>query len=320
MSAETVTLRVPAEQDGERLDRFLASSMNDLTRSALRRIIVAGRVTVDGESPPKAGVLLKAGTEVVVALPDPEPDALLPEAIPIDVVHEDEHLIVVVKPAGMLVHPARGNPGGTLLNALLGRGVRLAPAGGNKRPGVVHRLDRDTSGLLLVAKTDLAHRAMARAFARREVRKTYHALVWGRPRPAEGTIERSIGRSRSNPTRMAVEGARGKRQARSVFRTLESMPGFALLEVRPVTGRTHQIRVHLKSIHHPVVGDSQYGEQGSRGVQDPLKRKALRNFRRLALHAYRLSLVHPVEGRELNFHAPRPAEFEELLGVLRASP
>ena len=318
MSGDTRTLQVPEGQEGERLDRFLADAMIDQTRSALRRLIVAGRVSVDGLAASKAGLALRGGMEIVVRLPEPSPDRPRPEAIPVEVVHEDDDLVVVVKAAGMVVHPAHRVPSGTLVNALLGRGTLLATAGGVKRPGIVHRLDRNTSGLLVVAKTDTAHRALARAFARREVRKTYQAVVWGHPRPDEGTIERTIGRSRANPTRMTV-GGRGSRGAVSVYRTVETMPGFAWLEVRPITGRTHQIRVHLKSIRHPIVGDSSYGGESWRGVQEPVKRKTLRCFKRLALHASDLAFPHPADGREVSFHAPVPEELEDLLAALRES-
>jgi len=311
-----VALDVPPENEGERLDRFLARHVAERTRSALRRLIDDGKVRVDGRPGAKAGMSLRAGMQVEVELPPPSADAPRGEPIPIRVVFEDEHLVVVDKPAGMVVHPAPRVRGGTLVNALLGRGLTLAAAGGEQRPGIVHRLDRDTSGLLVAARTDVAHRALCRAFAERLVSKSYLALVWGRPRPERGAIERPIGRSRAVPARMAV-GGRGSRPALSHYSTLETMTGFALLEVRPVTGRTHQIRVHLKSIHHPIVGDTEYGGRAWRGVQNRRKRDAIRRFPRLALHAAELSFRHPVEDRELRLRAPLPAEFEALLAVLR---
>jgi 23S rRNA pseudouridine1911/1915/1917 synthase len=317
MSGTSLTLEVPTEQEGERLDRFLAGALDDRTRSALRRMIADGRVDVDGVAATKAGLSLRGGSRVDVRLPEAAEAAPGPEEIPVDAVHEDDDLIVVHKPAGMVVHPAHGATDGTLVNALLGRGTPLAPAGGVQRPGIVHRLDRDTSGLLIVAKTDAAHRGLTAAFAERRVHKTYLALVWGHPRPGEGTIERRIGRSRANPTRMCV-GGRGSREAESRYRTLESLASFAWLEVQPVTGRTHQIRVHLASIRHPIVGDSTYGGQGWRGIQDPLKRKALRAFERLALHAWRLRFDHPVSGHELRLEIPVPDELAGLLDALRA--
>ena len=196
----------------------------------------------------------------------------------------------------------------------------MAPAGGTLRPGIVHRLDRDTSGVLVVAKTDVAHRVLSQAFAERRVRKRYRTLVWGRPNPDEDTIDRGIGRSRNNPTKMAVQGTRGMRRvARTHYRTVEALPGFALLEIDLETGRTHQIRVHLQSIQHPVVGDERYGGRSWRGIQDGLKRTAVKNFEGLALHALELQFEHPVGGRPCSFSAPLPARFARLLDVLRGA-
>ncbi len=316
MSARTLRLVVPAEAAGSRLDLFLAARIPDRTRSALRRLVVDGSVLVDGRRPPKPGFSVEGGMRVEIALPAAEPERLVPERIPIEVVHEDDHLLAVVKPAGLVVHPGHGRRSGTLGHALLGRGTPLAPAGGADRPGIVHRLDRETSGLLLVAKTDEAHRALAAAFARRRVGKTYQALVWGHPDPAEGEIDRGIGRSRSDPTRMSTRSPRG-RAAVTRYRTVERLPGFALLEVLLLTGRTHQIRVHLQSIHHPVVGDTRYGGAGARAIRDRSKREALERFDRLALHASDLALVHPITGEELRLHAPIPPQLRELLETLR---
>jgi 23S rRNA pseudouridine1911/1915/1917 synthase len=181
-------------------------------------------------------------------------------------------------------------------------------------------LDQGTSGLVVVAKTDAAHRRLSRAFAEREVRKSYRALVWGRPEPAGGVIERPIGRSRGNPTKMAIHGVRGRsRPALTLFRTAETMPGFALLDIDLRTGRTHQIRVHLQSIHHPIVGDERYGGRAWRGVQDPIKRKALRELERLALHAAVLEFPHPCGNRLARFEAPLPDDLVHLLDILRAA-
>ena len=279
-------------------------------------MILSGRVLLDGQPPAKAGAPLSAGAHLEVTLPPPPSDALVPEDVPFTVVHEDASLVVVDKPAGVVVHPGHGRRSGTLVHGLLGRGIALAPAGGTDRPGIVHRIDRDTSGLLVVAKTDAAHRALSQAFARREVDKAYLALVWGKPRPEEGRIERSIGRSRSDRTKMSVAVA-GGRPAISTYRTVETLPGFALLEVTIATGRTHQIRVHLLSIHHPVVGDARYAGERWRGVPDPGKRKVLRAFARLALHATALSFRHPETGERMQFRSPLPEDLEALLAALR---
>ncbi|ANM29016.1 hypothetical protein ABI59_04520 [Acidobacteria bacterium Mor1] len=316
MSPELVTLSVPDDREGERLDHFLVEQLDGCTRSTLRRWIEQGRIKVDGAPPSKPGLALRPGMSIEVERPEEEPEHPVAESIDLDVLHEDEHLLVILKPAGMIVHPARGVPGGTVVNALLGRGTPLAPAGGLARPGIVHRLDQGTSGLLCVAKTDEAYHGMTKAFAAREVHKIYQALVWGHPDPESGTIDRAIGRSRTDPTRMAVRGSRTRKAALSQYRTLRAMPSFALLEVTPVTGRTHQIRVHLQSINHSIVGDDRYGGMAWRSLQDPAKRRAVRDFNRLGLHAANLAFRHPVEDTELEFHAPLPADFAALVELL----
>ena len=317
--ADTLHVVVPAEAAGERLDRFLAARISGTTRAALARLIHDRRVWVDGKPAGKPGLGLRAGMEIRVERPSAVAGGLEPQAMPLAVVYEDDAIVVLDKPAGLVVHPGHGRRVGTLVSGLLARGTRLSTVGAPDRPGIVHRLDRGTSGLLVVAKTDAAHHALARAFAAREVRKRYVALVWGHPRPASGSIEREIGRSRGDPTRMAVQGTRGtSRDALTAYRTRETMRGFALLDVEPRTGRTHQIRVHLESIHHPIVGDERYGGRAWRGVQDPRKRRALSRFDRLGLHAAALELPHPLSGRVLSLDAPLPDDLEALLGVLRA--
>jgi 23S rRNA pseudouridine1911/1915/1917 synthase len=293
-----VNLRVPDGEQPSRLDRFLAAALTDHTRSALRRMIVDQRVTVDGLPASKPGQAVNPGSQVEVHLPPPDTDTPEPESIPLDVVFEDDDLLVVNKAAGMVVHAGHGCREGTLVNALLGRGAALSNIGAPQRPGIVHRLDKGTSGLLIVAKTDTTHLALSNAFVHRKVRKHYAALVWGHPDPPEDTITRRIGRSRTNRVKMSVS-SRNSRPALTRFTTREDLPGFSLLDMRPETGRTHQIRVHLQSINHPIVGDSSYGGCQWRGVQDPLKRKALKGFDRLALHATGLQFDHPATGREL---------------------
>ncbi len=319
MIEKRMRLAVPSEQEGARLDAFLVARVGELSRSAWRRLILEGRVVVDTRPASKPGLALKEGMCVEVTLPDPAPDSPEPEEIPVGILYEDDFLLVVDKAAGLVVHPGHGRPGGTLVNALLGRGASLAPAGGVHRPGIVHRLDADTSGVLVVAKDNETLRALQRSFAERRVQKSYLALVWGRPRPPEGRIERPIGRSRANPTRMAIRGTRAAREAITLYRTVEELPGLTLLSVRIETGRTHQIRVHLQSIHHPVVGDARYGGRQEKGVQDPRKRKALRSFQRLGLHASELAFLHPRTLSEVRFRSPLPPEFEGLLSVLRSS-
>lgn len=320
MSDRIVTLSAPAGSEGRRLDRFLSEHLADWSRSALRRLIDEGRVAVDGTAATKPGLGLKPGMSIRVELPPPPAASPVPQEIPLDVRYEDDDLLALVKPSGLVVHPGHGRRDGTLVNALLGRGTRLASIGAPDRPGIVHRLDRETSGLLVVAKSDAAHRGLARALAARQVAKRYVALVWGRPDPAAGRIERAIGRSRASPVKMATRGTRGRtRHALTIYRTTESFPGFALLDLQLRTGRTHQIRVHLQSIHHPIVGDERYGGRRWRGVQDPRRRNALRDFGRLALHAAELRFAHPVTGRTLHLRAELPPEFERLLDVLRGA-
>jgi len=254
----------------------------------------------------KAAHRVQAGERVEVTIPPPPTDGLAAEAVDLAIVFEDEHVLVVDKPAGMVVHPAAGNPSGTLVNALLAHCRDLAGIGGELRPGIVHRLDKDTSGLLVVAKTDRAHRALAAAFAARRVEKTYLALVAKTVRPASGRIDAAIGRSPRDRTKMAVRVPRA-RAATTIYRTIESLPGHTLLEIDLVTGRTHQIRVHLAAKGHPVVGDDRYGTVSRRGA----------TLGRLALHAARLSFRHPVSGETMHFASPLPADFEAYLSRLR---
>jgi 23S rRNA pseudouridine1911/1915/1917 synthase len=317
MTPSTLRFEVDYHDDGARLDQFLTGRVSDLTRSALRRLIDQGHVTIDGVVPGKPGVGLRVGMNVHVHIPAPADDAPRGESIPLTSVFEDEHILVINKQAGLVVHPGSGCPDGTLVNALLGNDIQLAPAGGTDRPGIVHRLDRDTSGLLIVAKTDPAYHALRQAFALRTVRKQYLALVWGRPKASHGTIERAIGRSRGNATKMSVADTRGRaRNALSTYRTVRELPGFTLLEVTPHTGRTHQIRVHVQSIGHPVVGDDRYGGRGWPGIQLAIKRNAVRDFKRLALHARRLAFEHPITGETLRLEAAVPPEFQALIDIL----
>lgn len=316
MSPLRLRLDVPAEAAGERLDVFLAERFPSQTRSAWKRTIEDGRVAVDGLAAAKPGLALKVGMAIDASIPDAPEGSLEGEDIPVALVHEDEHLAVVMKPAGLTVHPGHGRPRGTLVNALLGRGVPLARAGGVLRPGIVHRLDKDTSGLLLVAKTDLAHRGLTRMFARREIGKTYLALVWGRPDPAAGRIDDAIGRSRRDPTTMTVRAPRA-REATTIYRTIEKLEGYTLLEIDLVTGRTHQIRVHFAARRHPVIGDTRYGGAPWKRLRDPKHRALLAAFPRLALHAAKLVFTHPVTGAAMSFSAPLPDDVGALVRALR---
>jgi 23S rRNA pseudouridine1911/1915/1917 synthase len=298
------TVALEADGSGERLDTFVARRCPDLSRSAVQRLIREGRVTIGGR-PARAGQRLERGDRVLVKASAPEDDALAPEPAPLNIIHEDDDLLVVDKPAGMVVHPAAGAPRGTLAAALLAYRPELAGVGGAERPGIVHRLDRDTSGLLVVAKNEAARAALARQWKDRQVEKGYVALVHGWLEPPEGIIDAPIGRDARHRQRMAVvEGGRAARSAYRVRRLLVSGPEgtdrYSLVDVRPLTGRTHQIRVHLAAVGHPVVGDRVYGRPS------PF-------VGRQFLHACRLTFRHPVDGRPLEFESHMPEDLQQAL-------
>ena len=296
-----------ADRDGERLDRFVARSLPELTRSRVRRLIDGGLVTVDGLLPAKAGAPLASGQRVRVTVPPPEPSELEPEAVPLRIVYEDGDLLVVDKPAGMTVHPAPGHASGTLVHALLAHCPEIALVGESGRPGIVHRLDKDTSGLIIVAKTETARAALARQLKEREVEKTYLALVEGRLREREGVIDAPIGRHRAQRKKMAV--VHGGREARTRYRVVREVAGRSLVEVSPETGRTHQIRVHFAAIGHPVAGDRVYG-------RPPKADATLPSLRRQFLHAQRLAFRHPRTGQRLELEAPLPDDLKQALASL----
>jgi 23S rRNA pseudouridine1911/1915/1917 synthase len=298
-------------QEGKvRLDKFLAEKLPDLSRSAAQRLIDGGQVTVNSD-PVKPSYKVSTGDQIVVFLPADEAPGLVPEAIPLEVVYEDEALLVVDKPAGMVVHPAPGHPAGTLVNALLAHCPDLA-TGGDERPGIVHRLDRDTSGLILIAKNDKVRRALQRQFKERQVQKAYLALLDGHLQPAWGRVEAPLGRDPNHRQRITV--LPGGREAITEYHVLELFAhqvgpvagDLTLVQAEPLTGRTHQIRVHFASIGHPVVGDGVYG-----------RRKQHLPVSRQFLHAQKLGFRHPLTGQRLSLEAPLPAELEALLNLLR---
>jgi 23S rRNA pseudouridine1911/1915/1917 synthase len=299
---------------GQRLDKALAEA-SGLSRERIKALLGEGRISLAGKAVNQPSLKPAAGAEFTIALPEAAPAAARPQDIPLSVVFEDEHLIVVDKPAGLVVHPAAGNLDGTLVNALLHhcRG-QLSGIGGVARPGIVHRIDKDTSGLLVVAKTDAAHEGLARQFADHSIERTYLAVVAGRPIPAAGTVRGAIARSSADRKKMAlVEDGRGK-HAVTHYRTIEPLDGASLVECRLETGRTHQVRVHLASIGHALLGDPVYG-------RTPARLKPMLSdlgFRRQALHAAQLALVHPVTGARLHWHSELPADMGELLMALRA--
>jgi 23S rRNA pseudouridine1911/1915/1917 synthase len=308
--------RVLPEEAGQRLDHLLVGHWPGRSRSWLQRLVREGRALLDGERV-KTGARLEAGQEVELHLPPPTPSTVEPEDLPLRILRETESYLVVDKPAGMVVHPAAGHREGTLVAALLHRYSRLSREGGPDRPGIVHRLDKDTSGLLLVARDDRAHRRLAEQFRERTVRKRYVALVWGRLRENEGLIDRPVGRDPARRSRMAAGGLR-PRPAETRWRRRESYPGFSLLDVDIRTGRTHQIRVHLSAVGYPIVGDASYGGRRWRGLRDPAVRKAVREFRRLALHAVHLQFDDPVTGERVAVDSPLPAEMSRLIEVIRS--
>jgi 23S rRNA pseudouridine1911/1915/1917 synthase len=291
-----------ADRPGERLDLFLVRKLPDLSRSRLRRLIDERLVTIDGRQAAKAGRLLEAGQRIDVVVPPPESEELVAEVVALRVVYEDEDLLVVDKPACMAVHPSPGHNEGTLVHALLARSPELSTAAGPGRPGIVHRLDKDTSGLIIVAKNDAAHLALAKQLKDRVVEKTYVALVEGHVSPEEGTIEAPITRHPTNRRKMAIGG---DRESRTRYRVVRLFDGFSLLELHPETGRTHQLRVHLASIGHPVAGDRVYG----RSKRDP-------RFPRQFLHAQRLAFAHPATGERIDVEAELAEDLRDVLGTV----
>lgn len=291
------------EDDGVRLDQFLARRC-ELTRSRITQLIEAGCAAVDGKPASKAGVKLRPGQSICLDLPDIRPPQVKAQDIPVSILYEDEDIAVVDKPCGMVVHPAAGNEEGTLVNALLYRLDGLSGIGGEMRPGIVHRLDKDTSGLLVVAKNDRAHLSLSRQFKERSMEKHYLAVATGCFSQSQGLIDAPIGRHPVDRKRMAVVD--GGRESQTAYRVLEALPGATYLDVHLLTGRTHQIRVHMQYIGHPLLGDALYGAKR-------LKIKA----DRLMLHAHTLRLAHPSSGKILDFCAPIPKDFADMLQRLR---
>jgi 23S rRNA pseudouridine1911/1915/1917 synthase len=290
----------------QRLDKFLVDCIPEFSRSRLQALIKQGNVTVNGKTARKSGQMLEMNANVHVTVPLPEPSKIIPEKIPLDIIFENTDLLVVNKPAGMVVHPSAGHTSGTLVHAALAHIPDIEGVGGEQRPGVVHRLDKNTSGLIVLAKNDHAHHWLSDQFKDRKVRKNYLALVDGAPPTSKGRIETAIGRDQSKRVAMAVTTPGKGRAAVSEYQTVESFPLHTLLKIKPITGRTHQIRVHLAFIGCPVVGDTLYGR---RHPTIPLQRHFL--------HASQLSIVLPDEPIPRKFEAPLPDELNKALSSLR---
>jgi 23S rRNA pseudouridine1911/1915/1917 synthase len=322
-------LEVQPEDAGQRVDRLLASKMEGLSRSRIQALIRSGHVSDARGTIEDAGARVKPGEVLTVDVPPPEPAQPVAQELRLSVVYEDAHLIVIDKPAGLVVHPAAGHESGTLVNALLAHcGDSLSGIGGVKRPGIVHRLDKDTSGLLVVAKTDSAHQNLAEQFASHgadgRLERAYLGLVWGvfdRPR---GTIEAPLGRSRKNRTKMAVVSGEGGRRAVTHYEVLETIPdadnrpAVSVVRVGLQTGRTHQIRVHMAHVGHPLLGDATYGAGFATRARRLSHRAqaALKSLGRQALHAAVLGFAHPVTGKRIRFESAWPRELRDLLEVL----
>jgi 23S rRNA pseudouridine1911/1915/1917 synthase len=316
----TRQIKVPTRIKSERLDRFLAAHPEiDVTRSRLQKLIGEGMILVDGRTVDK-NHLLRGGETISVTIPPPPKVTLTGEAIPLDIVYEDEYLAVVNKPAGMVTHPAAGHYSGTLVNALIHHFKTLPSGSGHERPGIIHRLDKDTSGLILVAKTDEVYLKLQQQMQRREIKRTYRALVCGHLREEQGVIDLPIGRSLKDRRKMIVTHV-ASRQAKTSYRLLERFRSYDLLEVKLHTGRTHQIRVHFSHLGHPVFGDPDYGGRHKwlRGMFAPerrLARRLLAMLDRQALHAKQLEFLHPVNEKNIRLTSDLPQDFQQVLDIL----
>jgi 23S rRNA pseudouridine1911/1915/1917 synthase len=310
---QTIDVRLQPVHAGWRLDRALADAVPALSRERLKTLIRSGAVEAEGRPVRDPAIKVHGKESLRVAVPEARPPHNMPQDIPLKIVFEDEHLLVVDKPAGLVVHPAAGNLDGTLVNALLHHcGGSLSGIGGVARPGIVHRIDKDTSGLLVVAKTDAAHEGLARQFAAHSIERRYRAIVSGVPKASQGTVDAPLARSAANRKKITVVGgSRGKR-AVTHWRRLDVLRDAALVECRLETGRTHQVRVHMASIGHPLLGDPVYGRAGK--IHGKLLKEL--QFHRQALHAAELGFTHPVTKRRLSFSSPMPPDMQELFNAL----
>jgi len=317
----TIEVTIDAAEAGERLDRVLAAKLDRLSRSRLKSLIEEGRVRLAGATIEEPSYRVKPGQTFAIIIPEIVPALPAAQSLPLDILYEDSDVIVLMKPPGMAVHPEPGTPDRTLVNALIAHcGDSLSGIGGVRRPGIVHRLDKDTSGLLVAAKTDLAHQGLAADFARHTIKRAYLAVVWGIPSPRSGEIEGAIGRHPTNRKKMAIV-ARGGKPALTRYKVVRPLGlGASLVECRLATGRTHQIRVHLTALGHPVIGDPVYGRPtpARLALLSPAQQQAARAMRRQALHAYRLGFRHPRSGEQLVWESDLPADIEMLIESLES--
>jgi 23S rRNA pseudouridine1911/1915/1917 synthase len=318
VSEENQTLRavIGEPQHDQRLDRALGDLFPLQSRNFLAKLITAGKVFLDGSPAMKPAHRVATGQEVLVEIPPAAPSSIASQDLPLTILHQDDDVVVIDKPAGLVVHPAAGHPDQTLVNALLHHVTDLSGIGGEQRPGIVHRLDKDTSGVMLIAKNDDAHRKLTAAWNTDAIRKEYLALVYGTPGADRGTVDAPIGRDPRDRKRMAVV-ADGRR-AVTDYEFVERLRYASLLRCRLRTGRTHQIRVHMKHLGHPIVGDPVYSGPQWRGIPDKKMQRALASLGRQALHAAKLTFPHPRDGRVMVVEAPLPADLREVLDALRA--
>jgi 23S rRNA pseudouridine1911/1915/1917 synthase len=311
------SIQIPLKDQGRRIDQFLSETNLHLSRSQAKKLIEEGAILLNNQKT-KPSAHIKSGDLISGRLPKPEPLSLEPEPLPLPILYEDSSIIVIDKPAGMVVHPAAGNTSGTLVNALLHHCKDLAGINGVLRPGIVHRLDRETSGVMVVAKDDEAFHQLARQFKNRLVEKVYLAVAHGIFKQDEGLIDTPIGRHPVQRKRMSTRTRKGK-TAMTRWKVLERFGPLAFLEIYPQTGRTHQIRVHLSSLGHPILGDPLYGRKGKTGsIQDAILKECVKRINRQALHAHRLGFNHPRTGERVQFVAPVPQDMKETLECLRS--
>ncbi len=316
-----IELSVPPNPKKERLDVYLARHIENATRTKIQKLIKANLVTVNGKFE-KANYKMSGDEKITVRIPvSPRPENIEPEEIPLDIVYEDEWLLVINKPAGMVVHPSLGHHSGTLVNALLHYADNLSEVNDEGRPGIVHRIDKDTSGLLLIAKDDWTHSQLAKQFAKHSIKREYWAICWGKPQPSKGEIIGNIARSKKDRKIFTVSETEGK-HAHTYYEVIEEFEFASLLKLHLKTGRTHQIRVHLSYIHHPIFGDPVYGGRRiNYGGRTPKMRARVNNLleimQRQALHAKTLGFIHPKTGKEVFFDSELPEDFLQLLNELR---